>query len=44
MDLAGLGTSTFVLTSGNPTPIFLTTTSHTFTDNILRVGINYHWK
>ncbi len=41
MELAGLGTSTFTLTSGNPTPIFLTTTSHAFTDNILRVGLNY---
>jgi outer membrane immunogenic protein len=41
MQLAGLGTSNFVLTSGNPSPIFLTTTSHNFTDNILRVGLNY---
>jgi outer membrane immunogenic protein len=44
MDLAGLGSSTFTLTSGNPTPIFLTTTSHDFTDNILRVGLNYQWQ
>jgi outer membrane immunogenic protein len=44
MDLAGLGTSSFMLTSGNPTPIFLTTTSHDFVDNILRVGLNYQWQ
>jgi outer membrane immunogenic protein len=43
VDLAGLGTSTFTLTSGNPTPIFLTTTSHAFTDNILRVGVDYQF-
>lgn len=43
MELDGLGTSTFTLTSGNPTPIFLTTTSHVFTDNILRVGLNYQF-
>lgn len=44
MELEGLGTSTFTLTSGNPTPIFLTTTSHAFTDNILRVGLDYQWQ
>jgi outer membrane immunogenic protein len=42
MELNGLGTSTFALTSGNPTPIFLTTTSHSFTDSILRIGFNYN--
>jgi len=47
MELAGLGTSSFVLTNGNPPlPPFvtLTTTSHNFTDNILRVGLNYQWR
>jgi opacity protein-like surface antigen len=44
MNLTGLGTSNFKLTSGNPTPIFLTTTSHDFTDNIVRVGLNYQWQ
>jgi len=41
MDLSGLGSSTFTLTSGNPTPILVTVTSHHFVDNILRVGLNY---
>jgi outer membrane immunogenic protein len=43
MDLAGLGTQTFALTSGNPPLINLTTNSHHFTDNILRVGVNYRF-
>ncbi len=43
MDLAGLGTQSFILTSGNPSPINLTTNSHHFTDNILRVGVNYRF-
>ena len=43
MNLAGLGTSNFVLTNGNPYPINLTTNSHQFTDNILRFAINYRF-
>ncbi len=43
MQLAGLGTSTVALTSGNPTPIFVTTTSHTFTDNIVRIAVSYNF-
>jgi outer membrane immunogenic protein len=43
LDLAGLGTSTFALTSGNPPLVNLTTTSHRFTDNIVRAAINYRF-
>jgi outer membrane immunogenic protein len=43
MDLTGLGTQGFQLTSGNPSPINLITNSHHFTDNILRVGVNYRF-
>ena len=44
LDLDGLGASTFELKSCNPTPITLTTTSHRFTDNILRVGLSYQFQ
>lgn len=43
MELDGLGTSVFSLSNGNPA-VVLTTTSHEFTDSILRVGLNYEWQ
>jgi outer membrane immunogenic protein len=43
LQLDGLGTSTFNLTSGNPPLVVLTTTTHAFSDNILRVGLNYQF-
>jgi outer membrane immunogenic protein len=43
LDLDGLGASTFALTSGNPPLVNLTTNSHRFTDNIVRVAISYRF-